>query len=195
MKNIQDYYFKKAKKENYKARSVYKLEEAQKKFNFIKPSDLVLDIGCSPGSFSQYMLGKILRSGKVVGVDIIPTTFSHKRFTFIEGDIKTMDIEMFEGVKFDVIVSDAMPNTTSDKETNHLRSVSLASYIFNLSKEVLKEDGNFFIKVFEGRDLPDLKNDVSCYFEKVSIFKPKSSRDESREIFLFACKFVNMKKD
>ena len=126
MKKVKDFYYKKAKEENYKARSVFKLEEAQNKFKFIKSSDRVLDIGCSPGSFSQYMLNKILKSGFVVGVDIIPNYFSHQRFTFILGDIKEMNLKTFNNIEFDVIISDAMPNTTSDKETNHFRSIALA---------------------------------------------------------------------
>ncbi len=84
MKKIQDYYFKKAKEENYKARSVFKLEEAQNKFKFIKPSDIILDVGCSPGSFSQYMLNKILKTGFVVGVDILPNSFAHQKFKYYQ---------------------------------------------------------------------------------------------------------------
>ena len=99
MKKVQDFYFKKAKEENYKARSVFKLEEAQNKFKFIKSSDRVLDVGCSPGSFSQYMLNKILKSGSVVGVDILPNSFAHQRFTFILGDIKDMDSSTFDNVR------------------------------------------------------------------------------------------------
>lgn len=186
MKKVKDFYYKKAKEENYKARSVFKLEEAQNKFKFIKSSDRVLDIGCSPGSFSQYMLNKILKSGFVVGVDIIPNSFSHQRFTFILGDIKEMNLTTFDNMKFDVVVSDAMPNTTSDKETNHFRSMALAKSIFNLTKEVLKNGGNFFIKVFDGKDLPDFKKELKENFESVEVFKPKSSREESREIFLFS---------
>ena len=191
MKKVQDFYFKKAKDENYKARSVFKLEEAQNKFKFIKSSDRVLDVGCSPGSFSQYMLNKILKSGSVIGVDILPNSFSHQRFTFILGDIKDMDCSTFNNIEFDVVVSDAMPNTTSDRETNHFRSISLCKAIFNLAKDVLKNEGNFFIKVFDGKDLNEFKKELNEYFESVNVFKPKSSRDESREIFLF-CK--NFKK-
>ena len=194
MKKVKDFYYKKAKEENYKARSVFKLEEAQNKFKFIKSSDRVLDIGCSPGSFSQYMLNKILKSGFVVGIDIIPNSFSHQRFTFILGDIKEMNLETFNNIKFDVVVSDAMPNTTSDKETNHFRSIALAKSIFSLTKEVLKNEGNFFIKVFDGKDLSDFKNEIKKYFKSVEIFKPKSSRDESREIFLIA-KYFNKSID
>ena len=191
MKKVKDFYYKKAKEENYKARSVFKLEEAQNKFKFIKPSDRVLDIGCSPGSFSQYMLNKILKSGSVVGVDILPNSFFHPKFTFILGDIKEMNLNTFDNIKFDVVVSDAMPNTTSDKETNHFRSMALAKSIFNLTKEVLKSEGNFFIKVFDGKDLPDFKKELKENFESVDIFKPKSSREESREIFLFSKHFKN----
>ncbi|MEI0603775.1 RlmE family RNA methyltransferase [Brachyspira alvinipulli] len=189
MKKVQDFYFKKAKEENYKARSVFKLEEAQNKFKFIKSSDRVLDVGCSPGSFSQYMLNKILKSGSVVGVDILPNSFSHQKFTFILGDIKDMDSSTFNDIEFDVVVSDAMPNTTSDRETNHFRSISLCKAIFNLAKDVLKNEGNFFIKVFDGKDLNEFKKELSEYFESVNVFKPKSSRDESREVFLFCKNF------
>lgn len=192
MKKAKDFYYKKAKEENYNARSVFKLEEAQNKFKFIKSSDRVLDIGCSPCSFSQYMLNKIIKSGSVIGVDIIPNSFSHPKFTFILGDIKEMNLKTFNDIKFDVVISDAMPNTTSDKETNHFRSISLSKSIFNLAKEVLKNEGIFFIKVFDGKDLPDFKNELKEYFKSVEVFKPKSSRDESREIFLFSKYFLNL---
>ncbi len=191
MKEVKDFYYKKAKKENYKARSVFKLEEAQNKFKFIKPSDNILDIGCSPGSFSQYMLNKIIKSGSVVGVDILPNNLHHQRFKFILGDIKEMNAETFNNIKFDVVVSDAMPNTTSDKETNHFRSMSLVKSIFNLTKDVLKDNGNFFFKVFDGKDLQDFRKELNDYFKSVNIFKPKSSRDESREVFIFAKEFNN----
>ena len=186
MKKVQDFYFKKAKEENYKARSVFKLEEAQNKFKFIKSSDNVLDVGCSPGSFSQYMLNKIIKTGSVVGVDILPNNLAHQRFKFILGDIKEMDASTFDNIEFDVVVSDAMPNTTSDRETNHLRSIGLCEKIFYLARDVLKDKGNFFIKVFDGKDLPNFKKELNNYFDSVTVFKPKSSRDESREVFLFA---------
>ncbi|MBW5396550.1 RlmE family RNA methyltransferase [Brachyspira pilosicoli] len=193
MKKVQDFYFKKAKEENYKARSVFKLEEAQNKFKFIKSSDNVLDVGCSPGSFSQYMLNKIIKTGSVVGVDILPNNLSHQRFKFILGDIKEMDSSTFDNIEFDVVVSDAMPNTTSDRETNHLRSIGLCEKIFYLAKDVLKDNGNFFIKVFDGKDLPNFKKELNDYFNSVTVFKPKSSRDESREVFLFAKGFKKLK--
>lgn len=188
MKNRHDFYYKKAKDENYKARSVYKLEEAQKKFAFIKSNDFILDVGCSPGSFSQYMFNKILKTGSIIGIDIIPTTFKHERFRFIEGDIRDINLDEIVPANklFNIIISDAMPNTTSDKETNHLRSISLCDIIFRNTINFLKIGGHFFIKTFDGRDLNAFKTDLSSHFTKVSTFKPKSSRDESREIFLLA---------
>ncbi len=135
------------------------------------------------------MLNKILKTGFVVGVDILPNSFAHQKFKFILRDIKNMDIDDFDNTLFDVVVSDAMPNTISDKETNHLRSISLCRTVFKLAKNVLKDKGHFFIKVFDGRDLPDFKNELKEHFDSVSIFKPKSSRDESREIFLFCRNF------
>ena len=170
------------------ARSVYKLQEAQKKFNFISSSDFILDVGCTPGSFSQYMLNQILRQGSIVGVDILPCTLKHEKFKFIEGDIKDIDFsDILQNKKlFDVVISDAMPNTTSDKETNHFRSIALCSMIFNSTINILKTDGHFFIKTYDGGDLAEFKKNLMDYFQKVSFFKPKSSRSESREIFIFA---------
>lgn len=186
MKNRHDHYYKKAKEEKYAARSVYKLEEAQKKYNFLKASDNILDIGCSPGSWSQYMLTKIIKSGQIVGVDILPVSFSHPNFKFIQKDVRDLTKEDTENIMFDSVVSDAMPNTTSDKETNHLRSISLAEIIFRFAKPHIKKGGSFFIKVYDGRDFPSYRKMLSENFEFVDVFKPKSSRNESRELFIFS---------
>lgn len=187
MKNRHDYYFNKAKQEKYRARSVYKLEEAQKKYKFLKSSDNIIDIGCCPGSWTQYLLEHIVRSGSVFGVDILESTLSHQKFTFLQKDIKEVTSDDVDNMIFDVAVSDAMPNTTGDVQTNHFRSINLANAIAQFVIEHLKEDGFFFIKVYDGGDLPAFKKYLKKYFAIVDTFKPKSSRDESREVFLF-CK-------
>ena len=190
MKKRHDHYFNKAKKDNYAARSIYKLEEAQKKYKFINSKDNVIDIGCSPGSWSQYLLEHIIKTGFVTGIDILPATFSHPKFNFIEKDIKEITIDDIGDTVFDVAVSDAMPNTTSDKETNHFRSIALAYTITNFVILYLKEDGFFFIKVYDGRDLTEYKKYLKQYFNSIDVFKPKSSRDESREIYIFCKSFI-----
>lgn len=191
MKKRHDYYYKKAKAENYAARSVYKLEEAQKKFSFIHSNDLILDVGCTPGSWSKYLLDKILKGGYIVGVDIIFCSFSHPRFKFMKTDIFNTPAESLRPDRyFDTVISDAMPNTTQDKETNHYQSISLGESVFALLPSLLRSGGNFFIKLYDGGDFPNFKKKLKDCFEEVKIFKPKSSRDESREIFLFARGFT-----
>ncbi len=190
MKKRHDYYFNKAKQENYRARSVYKLEEAQKKYKFLKSSDNIIDIGCCPGSWTQYLLEHIVKSGSILGVDILESTLSHPKFKFIQKDIKEITDEDIDNAIFDVAVSDAMPNTTGDVQTNHFRSINLATAIANFVIEHLKEGGHFFIKVYDGADLIAYKKYLKKHFSLVDTFKPKSSRDESREIFLF-CKDFN----
>lgn len=185
MKKRHDFYYKKAKQENYAARSVYKLEEAIQKYAFITPHDRVLDVGCAPGSWSSYLLRKTIVSGSIVGVDILACEITDRRFTFLQGDIATLS---FDGIDtpFDVVISDAMPNTTMDKETNHYQSIGLADAILYRVRDVLKEGGHFFIKLYDGGDFPRFKNDLAKQFSSVRVFKPKSSRNESRELFLFA---------
>ncbi len=190
MKKRHDYYFNKAKKENYAARSIYKLEEAQKKYKFIKSKDNIIDLGCSPGSWSKYLLEKVAKNGSVVGVDLLSPSFSHPKFNFIQKDIKEITAEDIGEVIFDVALSDAMPNTTGDRETNHFRSISLCYTIINFVMPYLKDGGYFFVKVYDGRDLPEYKKYLKEHFSFVDTFKPKSSRDESREVFIFCSGFM-----
>ncbi|MBI4978297.1 MAG: RlmE family RNA methyltransferase [Spirochaetes bacterium] len=187
MKDLHDRFYRKAKEEHYLARSVYKLQEALEKFNFIRASDRVLDVGCSPGSWSQFLLRKTLTTGSVTGIDVLPAQISHPRFTFIHASIAEIDAAELTrgGGMFDVVLSDAMVNTNADPESNHYRSVSLCRKISLRLPELLKQNGMFFFKVFDGPDLQPFRKELTALFSAVSIFKPQSSRDESRELFLF----------
>ncbi|MBW2164029.1 MAG: RlmE family RNA methyltransferase [Deltaproteobacteria bacterium] len=169
MKKVQDHYFKKAKKQGFPARSVYKLEEAQKKYRFLRPGQTVLDLGAYPGSWSKYAAGVAGPKGLVVAVDIQKP-----------GVMAVREISPY----FDVVLSDMAPKTTGRKDVDHFRSVALAERALVLAKELLKSGGTFFCKVFQGEDLPSFRDNCKKSFRSVRVVKPKSSRPESVELFL-----------
>ena len=197
MRKVQDYYFKKAKKENYPARSVYKLEEAQNKFHFIKRGDRVLDFGCFPGSWSIYAAKIVGPQGLVVGVDLQKV----KKISFAKSaeimwfcnDIMSEDIvgKMQEISKtFGVILSDIAPRTSGNKWVDQQQSLNLARRVLELAASLLGNGGNFYVKVFEGEDFREFVDRVRKNFKTVKIVKPKSSRNESREVFVLGMGYI-----
>ncbi|MFC1843800.1 SAM-dependent methyltransferase [Thermodesulfobacteriota bacterium] len=196
MRKVQDYYFKKAKKDNYPARSVYKLEEAQNKFHFIKRGDRVLDFGCFPGSWSIYAAKIVGPQGLVVGVDLQEAkkvSFAKSaEIMWICNDIMSDDIvgKMQEIRKtFSVILSDIAPRTSGNKWVDQQQSLNLVRRVFELTGSLLGNDGNFYVKVFEGEDFKEFVDTVRKSFNTVKIVKPKSSRSESREVFVLGIGF------
>ena len=191
MRKVQDYYFKKAKKDNYPARSVYKLEEAQNKSHFIKRGDRVLDLGCFRGSWSIYAAKIVGPQGLVVGVDLQKakkvTLAKSAEIMWICNDIMSDDIvgKMQEIRKtFGVILSDIAPRTSGNKWVDQQQSLNLARRVLELAESLLGDDGNFYVKVFEGEDFKEFVDSVRKSFKTVKIVKPKSSRSESREVFV-----------
>jgi 23S rRNA (uridine2552-2'-O)-methyltransferase len=188
MQKVQDHYFKKAKQEKYYARSVYKLEEIDKKYRLLKKGINVLDIGCSPGSWSQYILKKI-GNGHISGIDINDSIrLRDSRFTFINCDIFDFDNSILnkEFKTFDIITSDAAPNTTGNKFADAAQSLDIVKKVFSIAENILQPGGTVVAKVFQGEDLKAFLVEIKNSFEKVTLFKPKSSRKESREIFIIA---------
>jgi len=189
MKKIKDYYYKKAKKENYPARSVYKLEEAHKRFNIFKKGDTVLDLGCHPGSWSIYAARIVGINGKIIGVDLQKSqkySFAGAaKIELIRGDIyDDALVETLIEEEFKVVLSDMAPKTTGHKFSDHLKSLELSRRALDIAKNVLPTGGNFYCKVFQGEDFPDYVAEVKTIFKKVKVVKPKSSRVESREVFV-----------
>jgi len=196
VKEVQDFYFKKAKKEGYPARSVYKLEEAQQKYHLLKPGNKVLDLGCQPGSWSMYAAKAVGPGGLVVGVDLtsgaIQTKVNSAKFNFLHGDIT--DELMLDKVReirgeFDVIISDMAPRTTGNKWSDQQHSLILSRRVLEIALEMLAPQGNFYCKVFEGADFKEYFDTVRRYFKMTKVVKPKSSRNESREVFVLGMGF------
>ena len=191
MRKVQDYYYKKAKKENYPARSVYKLEEAQKKYQFLKSGNTVLDLGCQPGSWSMYAAKIVGPKGLVVGVDLQEgnkvNSAKAAEIVWFYDDIMADDIvEKIQGIResFRNILSDIAPRTSGNKWVDQQQSLNLARRVLELAEKLLESGGNLYVKVFEGEDFKEFVDSVRKSFKTVKIVKPKSSRSESREVFV-----------
>ncbi|MGB9496935.1 MAG: RlmE family RNA methyltransferase [Dissulfuribacterales bacterium] len=186
MKKVRDHYFKKARKQGFPARSVYKLEEAQKKYRFLKQGQAVLDLGACPGSWSKYAAGVAGPKGLVVAVDIQKLSVMADNIHVLQRDVYDLKLSELREISpyFAVVLSDMAPKTTGRKDVDHFRSVALAERALVLARELLKPGGTFFCKVFQGEDFPSFRNDCRESFRSVRVVKPKSSRPESVELFL-----------
>ncbi len=188
LKKYRDYYFNKAKKENYPARSVYKLKEINNRFKLFKKGQRVLDLGASPGSWTKYVKEQIGNQGIVVSVDLKVLDIPMQRgIIFFQGDILKRD-EKLEKIldnysPFDIVLSDMAPKTTGVKITDQSRSLELAEMALDVANEFLKTRGIFVVKIFNGPDVPRFQTQLRKYFKTVKTFKPKSSRAESKETF------------
>lgn len=184
----KDYFYKKAKKEKYPARSVYKLEEIDKKYHIIKSGYKVLDLGASPGSWMKYCSQKIGERGLVVGIDkekIKIALPSNARF--IQEDVFKIDISQ----GFDVVLSDLAPSTTGTREVDQARSIELVRQAFSIAQKVLQKGGHFICKVFQGPDLKGFMDSIRPRFEWVKLIKPEGSRKESFEIYIVGYRFIS----
>lgn len=196
MKKVQDYYFEKAKKEKYPARSVYKLEEAQKKFRFIQAKDAILDLGCFPGSWAIYAAKIVGVKGRVIGIDLQQVRLQRPtngvEIEFVQGDVFDDGLAVLqeEGC-FNVVLSDMAPKTSGNRFSDHIKSVALAARALEIARSTLAMGGNFYCKVFQGEDSSQFVEETRCFFTKVKVVKPKSSRSESREIFVLGRGFRN----
>jgi 23S rRNA (uridine2552-2'-O)-methyltransferase len=200
MKKVQDHYFHKARKEKYPARSVYKLEEAQKKYRLLKAGDSVLDLGCHPGSWAMYAAKIAGANGRVVGVDLLASLHPEMKggapISLLQGDI--CDPEVIESLvakgPFRVVLSDMAPKTTGNRFSDHVRSVELAQQALEIASQVLIQGGNFYCKVFQGEDFQPFVIEVGKLFGKTKTVKPKSSRGESREVFVLGTGYKGQMK-
>lgn len=195
--NPRDHYFKKAKENNYVARSIFKLEEIDLKFKIFRPGQIILDLGASPGSWSQYCAKKIGESGRILGVDLKPVTAKIKNAVFIQADLRSLELsEIFKNhgfqPPFDAIISDMAPNTTGIRSTDQARSFELCDLAFEISQKFLKKNGNFICKLFHSDDFNELRNKIKNDFVRFEAMRPDSTRKISKEIFLIG---INRKYD
>ncbi len=196
--NKEDPWFRRAKREGFAARSVYKLREIDRKHRLFRPGQSVLDLGCAPGSWLQYAARRVGPSGVVAGVDLSDVKIDLPGWvTVIRADLYDLDLERLRAVanRFDRVISDAAPATTGVAWADHARSVELARRSFEIARLLLRPGGTWVAKVFQGEDYPPFRAEVLPAFRKLVESKPKSSRKRSVEIFLVGIGLIGERAD
>ena len=188
-KQKRDVYVRLSKVEGYRARSAYKLIEIDEKFNIFKGGMCVLDIGAAPGSWSQYA-SKVVKNGKIISVDL-KYMREIKNTIQIEGDFTDSDtqaqIKNYITKKLDVVMSDMAVNTTGIKNLDSIQTGELCKEAMIFSKDIISEKGFFISKMFMGGTFNEIVALGKKFFREVKVFKPKSSRKDSKESFII-CK-------
>ena len=182
-----DQFVKKAKQLGYINRAAFKLEEIEHKFKIIEKSNEVLELGASPGGWTQV----IINSNNFVNItcfDLLEMKLKNKNITFFNEDFLNYDFNNFKN-KFDLVLSDIAPNTTGHQSTDHLKISQLIYEIIDRLEIILKNKGSFIFKIWKGEEEKEIINSLKLIFNKVDYFKPKSSRQESSEIFIISREF------
>lgn len=189
---MHDKYFQLAKREGYRARSVYKLKEIQEQFELVSENMDICDIGAAPGSFIQFMKKIIKDTGNIVGIDLKPID------KYSQTNINTLVHDIFEfhtlkprveeligvGKQFDLVTSDIAPNTTWNKDIDQYASVELNIAILGFADVFLKTGGNLLLKVFKGEDFRDLTQEIQKRYARFTEYKPFACRDRSFEEYV-----------
>jgi 23S rRNA (uridine2552-2'-O)-methyltransferase len=188
-KQKRDTYVRQSKIDGYRSRAAYKLIEIDEKFKIFKNGISVIDLGAAPGSWSQYVSKKI-KSGKIVSIDLKEME-NINNTTQIKGDFTEENnkskIKNFFKSKVDIVLSDMAVNTTGIKSIDSIYTGELSREAMLFSKEVLNNNGKFVSKIFIGSTVKEIIVEAKSIFKEVKVFKPKSSRKESKESFII-CK-------
>ncbi len=188
--HFDDEYVKRAQREGYRSRAVYKLAEIQEKDRLIRPGMTIVDLGAAPGGWSQYAAGILRGQGRILAMDILPMD-ELAAVDFIQGDFR--EDEVFESLqkslaqaKVDLVLSDMAPNISGMGAVDQPRSMYLVELAVDFADKVLEEGGTLLCKVFQGEGFDPLLADLRSKYSKVLIRKPKASRPKSREVYMLA---------
>ena len=186
----KDPYAKQARASHYRSRAAYKLSEIDKKDKLFRNVQTVVDVGASPGSWSQYASEQLGPQGKIVAVDILPMQPVDK-VLFIEGDFTEDEVVQacmsgLNGARADLVLSDIAPNLSGVRSSDQARSMYLAELVLAFSDEVLSLGGDILVKLFQGEGTDQFKKELANRFQKVMVRKPQASRDSSREFYVLA---------
>ncbi len=188
--HFDDVYVKRAQKEGWRSRSVFKLLELHEKYQLIKPGMSVVDLGCAPGGWSQLAVSLVGSNGRVVGLDILAME-PLAEVNFIQGDfteaeaLQQLATEL-AGHPVDLVLSDMAPNMSGMATTDQARSMYLVELALEFAKEHLKPNGALVVKIFQGEGFDALVRETRDWFDKVLVRKPGASRPRSREVYLLA---------
>jgi 23S rRNA (uridine2552-2'-O)-methyltransferase len=189
----RDPFVQRARREGWRSRAVFKLEEIDRKERLLRPGMVCVDLGAAPGGWSQYVTQKLDGRARIVAVDLLPMD-ALPDVEFIQGDFR--EDEVFEALLAavgeegaDLVMSDMAPNITGTKAVDQPRSMYLAELALDMARRVLKPGGSFVCKVFQGEGFDEFVGDARNSFERVRVFKPEASRSASREVYLVARNF------
>ena len=190
-RHLNDEYYIKAKKKGFRSRSAYKLIQINEKYNLFGSVLNVIDLGAAPGGWCQVVSQMCEDKVNILGVDKIKIE-PIDGVNFIQGDLleeKTFNnILKFFPKKVDILLSDMAPNTTGHEKTDHIRIVYLAEIALEMSKQILKKNGFFICKIFQGGAQGELLDDMKKNLVNIKYFKPKASRNQSSETYIIARK-------
>ena len=190
-KQKRDIYVRKSQVDGYRARSAYKLIEIQDKFKILKNGYSIIDLGAAPGSWSQYV-AKIVKSGRLVSIDLKEMEKIENTIQ-IKGDFTEQNsqdkIKGYFKSKVNIVLSDMAVNTTGIKDIDAIYTGELCKEAMLFSKDILVKEGNFVAKIFLGTSFNEIVALAKSIFKEVKVFKPKSSRKESKESFII-CKIL-----
>ena len=195
LRQVNDQFVEKARNEGWRSRSTFKIIEIDEKFKIFKKHKIVVDLGCAPGGWSQYCVGNV-GEGNIVGIDLLPVSpivgVNFMQLDFLTEEAPQRIIEELKKINHnknglcDIVLSDMAANTTGDQNTDHLRIIGLLEEALNLAQKILKEDGCFVGKIFQGGNSEEILEILRRNFLTVKYFKPESSRKDSSETYLVA---------
>lgn len=188
LEHLNDPYVKLAQKDGYRARAAYKLMEIDDKDKLIKPGMTIVDLGSAPGSWSQVAVQRLKGHGKVIALDLLDMQ-PLGGVTFIQGDFREESVlrlleEKLNNMQVDLVIADMAPNISGVKDVDQAGAAYLTELALDFSRERLKPNGNFLVKVFIGAGFDEIIKNMRLMFDKVVTRKPKASRDRSSEVYL-----------
>lgn len=190
--HLNDEFVKRAQKDGYRARAAYKLIEIDDKDKLIKPGMTIVDLGSTPGSWSQVAVQRLKGQGKVIALDILDM-HPIAGVNFIQGDFREQSVlsqleEAIQNQPVDLVIADMAPNISGVKDVDQAGAAYLTELALDFSQQWLKPNGNFLVKVFIGSGFEEIMKSMRSQFEKVVTRKPKASRDRSSEVYLLGLK-------
>ena len=191
--HFSDEYVKRARKEGYRSRAIYKLKEIDERDKLLRPGLVVVDLGAAPGAWTQYVKERVGPKGRVIALDILPME-ALPGVEVLQGDFNepaTLDLLLttLGGQPVDLVISDIAPNISGVEGVDQARVMGLAELALDFATRVLKPGGGYLVKVFQGRGFNELYKEMQRRFERVVTRKPKASRARSAELYLLATGF------
>ncbi len=188
--HFDDVYVKRAQAEGLRSRAIFKLEELIDRDRIIKPGMIVVDLGAAPGGWSQLARQRLGDTGKVIALDILPMD-GLAGVDFMQGDFREETVlrefeQKLEGAKVDLVLSDMAPNMSGVALADQIRAMDLCELALDFSRQWLKPDGAFLVKLFQGAGFDEYLRTLRAQFMRVTMRKPKASRARSREVYALA---------